>query len=390
MADTAKHLLHEVIPPVSVSQWVLSLPYKHRYHLAYNPLLNTKVLNCIIRAISTFYKKKAKRIYGLDKGVKGSVSVIQRFGGALNLNTHFHILFMDGVYNEDDFFLPDDDDVRDLIKKCKTLINRIFKKEGLLDDDFQEAADDKSSDQHAQSVLNFVREEKGQLKKPVEIGKIYDPPFEEYSGKRCAYLDGFSLHANSRIPGHARGALEKMCRYILRGPLAKSRITIVGQERVLLKLKTPYKSGTTHLSFTKEQFTARLMALIPPPRMNLVRYHGVFAANNKKRKSVTKKAKDWANSKKSKKSNQAPKKKSYRTPWAELLKHVFLKDVTACHRCGETLEYVATIKNRIVAKKILNHLEISTSSPTFDTARAPPQDFEAANFDTEFNQETNW
>jgi len=344
-------------------------------------------------SLSTFYKKKAKRIYGLEKGATGSVSVIQRFGGALNLNTHFHILFMDGVYNEDDFFLPiipDDDDVGEIIKKCQTRINRIFKKEGFFDEDFFEVADDNNSDLHAQSVLNLVREEEGQLKKPVEIGKVYDPPFEQYSGKRCAYLEGFSLHANSRIPGHARGVLEKMCRYILRGPLAESRITIVGQGRVLLKLKTPYKSGTTHLSFSKEQFIARLMALIPPPRMNLIRYHGVFAANNKKRKSITKKAKDWSRSKKAKISKQAPQKKSYRTPWAELLKHVFLKDVTACHRCGETLEYVATIKSKVVANKILTHLEISTNSPTFDSARAPPLDYEAATFDIDFNQETTW
>jgi hypothetical protein len=28
----------------------------------------------------------------------GAVTLIQRFGGSINLNIHFHILFLDGVY----------------------------------------------------------------------------------------------------------------------------------------------------------------------------------------------------------------------------------------------------------------------------------------------------
>mgnify|MGYP003343355586 CR=1 FL=1 len=32
--------------------------------------------------------------------VTGAVTLIQRFGGALNLNVHLHMLFVDGVYIE--------------------------------------------------------------------------------------------------------------------------------------------------------------------------------------------------------------------------------------------------------------------------------------------------
>jgi len=35
--------------------------------------------------------------------------------------------------------------------------------------------------------------------------------------------------------------------------------------------------GTTHLVFTPLEFLARLAALTPPPRMHLIRYHGVLA-----------------------------------------------------------------------------------------------------------------
>ena len=50
-----------------------------------------------VKEVGLFYKKRAKR----DK-IKypktGSVTFIQRFGSALNLNVHFHTLFSDGIF----------------------------------------------------------------------------------------------------------------------------------------------------------------------------------------------------------------------------------------------------------------------------------------------------
>jgi hypothetical protein len=55
-----------------------------------------KVLGIVYRAISTHLLHKAGlQLY--DGGI-GAVTLIQRFDSALNLNIHFHILFLDGVY----------------------------------------------------------------------------------------------------------------------------------------------------------------------------------------------------------------------------------------------------------------------------------------------------
>ena len=43
------------------------------------------------------------------------------------------------------------------------------------------------------------------------------------------------------------------------------------------QLKTPYRDGTTHVIFEPLDFIARLAALVPKPRVNLARFHGVFA-----------------------------------------------------------------------------------------------------------------
>ena len=54
-----------------------------------------KVLGIVYRAISTHLTHKA----GLNRkeGATGAVTLIQRFGSALNLNIHFHVLFLDSL-----------------------------------------------------------------------------------------------------------------------------------------------------------------------------------------------------------------------------------------------------------------------------------------------------
>ena len=45
--------------------------------------------------------------------------------------------------------------------------------------------------------------------------------------------------------------------------------------------------GTIHVFFELMGFIARLAVLIPKPRVNLIRYHGVFAPNSAHRAAVT-------------------------------------------------------------------------------------------------------
>ena len=68
----------------------------------------------------------------------------------------------------------------------------------------------------------------------------------------CADIDGFSLHAA------VRGQVE-------------------------LQLKTPWRDGTTHLVMSPLEFIQRVAALVPRPRLHLIRLHGVLAPNAKLR-----------------------------------------------------------------------------------------------------------
>jgi hypothetical protein len=48
-----------------------------------------------------------------------------------------------------------------------------------------------------------------------------------------------------------------------------------------------YRDGTTHVIFEPLDFIAKLAALVPKPRVNLTRFHGVFAPNSMHRVQVT-------------------------------------------------------------------------------------------------------
>ena len=64
-------------------------------------------------------------------------------------------------------------------------------------------------------------------------------------------------------------------------------VKLVGREgfepsTIGLKVRC-YTDGTTHVIFEPLDFMARLIALVPRPRVNLTRFHGVFAPNSKHR-----------------------------------------------------------------------------------------------------------
>ena len=75
-------------------------PYPLRFLFAAQPQALSQVLGVVYRAISTYLIKKIG--FTVASGAKtGAVTLVKRFGSALNLNFHFHMLFLDGVYSFD-------------------------------------------------------------------------------------------------------------------------------------------------------------------------------------------------------------------------------------------------------------------------------------------------
>ena len=95
MAQTAAHLVVPVLPWVPTRQWVVSVPVPLRYWMAASQELTAQVHTIIRTTIGQYYMNQAvTRGVPRDQVQPGSVTFMQRFGSALNLNLHFHCLFL--------------------------------------------------------------------------------------------------------------------------------------------------------------------------------------------------------------------------------------------------------------------------------------------------------
>ena len=99
MVESAALLVDEVLPKKPIRQWVLTVPFPLRFLFAAYPELMGKALGIVTRTVSTHLAHQAG--FKKKEAHTGAVTLIQRFGSALNLNIHFHMLFLDGVYVDD-------------------------------------------------------------------------------------------------------------------------------------------------------------------------------------------------------------------------------------------------------------------------------------------------
>lgn len=168
------------------------------------------------------------------------------------------------------------------------------------------------------------------------------PAHVDGGNDQVAKVAGFSLHAGLVALHWERKKLERLCRYITRPAISEKRLSVTPAGNIRYQLKTPYRDGTTHVVFERGgppslDFLAKLAALIPKPRVNLTRFHGVFAgtpdrANSRFRSEVTP-------ARRGRRSGQSDKTTAERRramSWAQRLKRVFTNSRRfKRHRCRD-------------------------------------------------------
>ena len=204
------------------------------------------------------------------------------------------------------------------------------------------------------------------------------PRDADFKQSLCADIDGFSLHAAVRCGANDRQALEQLCRYITRPALANDRVQTNAAGQVVLKLKTPWRDGTTHMVMSPLEFMQRLAALVPRPKLHLIRFHGVLAPNAKLRAQVV--PQEPAPPARAPPPAECEANCAHHRPvrlsWAKLLKRVFEIDMEHCPNCGGELRIIAAILEQPVIEKILAHLGLQARAPPRSPARG--QELQAA------------
>jgi len=192
----------------------------------------------------------------------------------------------------------------------------------------------------------------------------------------CAEQDGFSLHAAVWVAGSDRGRLEQLCRYISRPALAEERLQRNAAGQVVLKLKTPWRDGTSHVVMTPIEFLQRLAALVPRRGLHLIRFHGVLAPNAKLRARVVPCPRPEPSAVgqdnepavngggDDRDDTSGPVGQAARIRWAQLLRRVFDIDMKHCPNCGKgQLRVIAVVLDRATIRRILEHLGLQPQPP---------------------------
>ena len=138
--------------------------------------------------------------------------------------------------------------------------------------------------------------------------------------------------------------------------------------QVVLKLKTPYRDGTSHLVMSPLEFMQRLAALVPRPRLHLIRFHGALAPNAKLRAAIVPIPPAHTTTEHTGECAHAHGARA-RLSWARLLKRVFDIDIEHCPQCGGKLKIIAAIEEPAVIERILTHLGLSAQPPPRAPAR---------------------
>jgi hypothetical protein len=377
MIESAALLIDNILPYQPMRQWVLSFPYPLRFLFASHPQVLSKVLGIVYRAISACLIKKA----GLTKkkAKTGAVTLIQRFGSALNLNIHFHMLFLDGVYitndKTDPIFVPigklEVKDIANVVNKISLRIAAYLSRAGLIERDADNTylaldRDNVNEDQvHSIQYRIAIGPNKG---KKIFTLQTLPPRYEEQSrSELVSNIGGFSLHAGVAISAYQRAKLENLCRYITRPPVSTERLTLTPQGNVRYELKNPYHDGTTHAIFSPLDFISKLAALIPAPRIHLSRYHGIFASHAKNRDQFINQQ-----NKTELTDNRTEKEKVACMRWAMRLKRAFNIDITLCEACGGPVKVIASIEDPAVIEKILKSIKPYNNQILLPISRAPP------------------
>jgi len=125
-----------------------------------------------------------------------------------------------------------------------------------------------------------------------------------------------------------------------------------------LSLPNPWSDGTTGIRLSPVELLEKLAALVPLPRVHLVRYGGCLAPHSHLRGTIIPTPRQQGVE------DEATNTGTSSWSWARLLKRVFALDMARCPFCQQgSLRIIAAITQGEVIRKILRHLKLAADPP---------------------------
>jgi len=214
-------------------------------------------------------------------------------------------------------------------------------------------------------------ERAGQQVRCIGAGFGHEGEVPTLIGTRCASVHGFSLHANTHVPAHRRDQLERLIRYMARGAVSLERLTQDATGDLVYTFTHPWSDGITGIRLSPMELLEKLAALVPLPRVHLVRYGGCLAPHSSLRGAIIPTPRQQGVGGDEANTGTPP------WSWARLLGRVFALDMTTCPFCRRgSLRIMATITHEAVITRILRHLNLASVPPPIAPARSRQETFD--------------
>ena len=383
MHATAADLVDRVLPSAPYRHWVLAFPMWLRYLLVRDQALLRKLREIFVRSVFAWQRARARAL-GVKLGRVGAIAFTQRFSSRLLLFPHVHCVIPDGVFVQDAAgkvafheMTPKQEDIEKIVSRIARRAAKVLAK---LDADVLEP-----------NALDTIRglSQQGELALKVES-------VEEVSGRMLASSEGFSLQAARHLHQNDRAGLEFLVRYVLRPPLALSRMSELPNGNILIRLKHALANGMGAMELTPMALMRRLASLVPPPGVHDTSYFGLFASHARMRRLLVRPARkdpelcrghpgceegheevstlpdpiDPLFGREDRLAEEEPHEKYI--PWDTLLKRTRGLDMLQCH-CGGIRKIKSYVTDPEKIRKELEKLGLWREVPRVAQARRSPQ-----------------
>ena len=279
---------------------------------------------------------------------------------------HFHAIVTDGVFHPAAgggvaFRVvdpPTDRELGRLVRLVARRIGRTLERHGYTADTLPDDGND-----HAWMVA-VAASDQGTLRL-----RGLDEPAVVAGPRLCADFAGYNLHCRTTVAANDSDALQRLCRYILRPPIAADRLLERSDGTYVYEIKKAWRDGTTAIYLDPMALMTRLAALIVRPHYNMVRYFGCYASRSALRPAVVPPPPSLAPDQ-----SDAPPPAARYIPWAALLRRVFGPTAypLVCPKCGGGMKIIACVDDPTAILQILRHLGLPTTPVVAAPARAPP------------------
>jgi hypothetical protein len=211
-----------------------------------------------VESVFAMYRARAKAD-GSARAECGAITFVQRFGGSLNLNVHFHVVVLDGVFTRDEqrrvLFhaapAPSPRELDAIVRRVRHRATTWLRRRGYIDERLVEARSNEHEQPSALEACAAVAMQSGTFARlPVDDSESPASDHQPAGARFAAACEEFDLHAGVRIAAGDDVGRERLCRYGARPAFALGRLRRLRDGRIAYGVKYARPGRAKHRVMT--------------------------------------------------------------------------------------------------------------------------------------------